>query len=562
MKNRCFFLYKKLFLFIVLWYNLSMKNEKLTREQLNSLDKDILITLLLGMQDQIAQQTIAIEKLTEQIALMNTRTFGKKSEKFQIDEDQLNFFSEILNEAESLIDGQLSIEPSIDEVVVPAHKRRKRKGKLDEDLMDLDTKVIEHILSEDALAEHFPEGYRRLPDEVYKKLELIPAVFEVHEHHIAVYKGKNGKIVKAEHPKEMLNGSIATPSIVSAVIHGKYTNAVPLYRQEQEFARNDVNISRQTMANWVITSAERYISLVYDRMKEELLNSPVIHADETPVMVTKDGREGMHKNYMWVYRSGSMCKVNQAVLYDYQKTRKADAPHEFLTGFDGKLVCDGYQVYHTLEDREDTNFKVAGCWAHARRPFAQVYKSLGEEKAAGTVAAEALVQIQNIYHTDNRLLKLPTSERKKRRKTLVKPLVDTFFEWCRNSIDRVPPSSETADGIKYCINQEKYLRVFLDDPQIPLDNNLAEQAIRPFCVGKKNWKLIDTVHGAQASAILYSIVETAKANELNIYNYFKHLLTEIPKHMDDTDLSFLDSLLPWSKQLPAECRKKKKTKSK
>lgn len=539
-----------------------MKNEKLTREQLNSLDKDILITLLLGMQDQIAQQTIAIEKLTEQIALMNTRTFGKKSEKIQPDENQLNFFSEILNEAESLIDGQLSIEPSMDEVVVPAHKRRKRKGKLDEDLMDFDTKIIEHTLSEDALAEHFPEGYKRLPDEVYKKLELIPAVFEVHEHHIAVYKGKNGKIVKAEHPKEMLNGSIATPSIVSAVIHGKYTNAVPLYRQEREFARNDVNISRQTMANWVVTSAERYISLVYDRMKEELLNSPVIHADETPVMVTKDGREGMHKNYMWVYRSGSMCKANQTVLYDYQKTRKADAPHEFLSDFDGKLVCDGYQVYHTLENREDTNFKVAGCWAHARRPFAQVYKSLGEEKAAGTVAAEALVQIRNIYHTDNQLLRLPPSERKKRRKTLVKPLVDTFFAWCRNSIDRVPPSSETADGIKYCINQEKYLRVFLDDPQIPLDNNLAEQAIRPFCVGKKNWKLIDTVHGAQASAILYSIVETAKANDLNIYNYFKHLLTEIPKHMDDTDLIFLDSLLPWSKQLPAECRKKKKTKSK
>lgn len=539
-----------------------MKNEKLTREQLNRLDKDLLITLLLGMQDQIAQQSIAIEKLTEQIALMNAGTFGKKSEKLQIDENQLNFFSEILNEAESLIDGQLSIEPSMDEVLVPAHKRRKRKGKLDEDLMNFDSKVIEHTLTDEQLAEHFPEGYRRLPDEVYRKLELIPAVFEVHEHHIAVYKGKNGKIIKADHPKEMLNGSIATPSIVSAVIHGKYTNAVPLYRQEQEFARNDVNISRQTMANWVITSAERYISLVYDRIKEELLNSPVIHADETPVMVTNDGREGMHKNYMWVYRSGSMCKANQVVLYDYQKSRNAEAPHEFLSGFDGKLVCDGYQVYHTLENRKDTDFTVAGCWTHARRPFAQVYKSLSEENAAGTVAAEALVQIQNIYHTDNRLLKLPPSDRKKRRKTLVKPLVDTFFEWCRNSIERVPPSSETAKGIKYCINQEKYLRVFLEDPQIPLDNNLAEQAIRPFCVGKKNWKLIDTIHGARASAILYSIVETAKANDLNIYNYFKHLLTEIPKHMEDTDLSFLDSLLPWSKQLPAECRKKKKTKSK
>lgn len=539
-----------------------MSNDKFTREQLNNLDKDFLITMMLKMQDQISEQTVAIQNLTEQIAIMNTKTFGKKSEKFQIDADPLNFFTEIFNEAESLIDGQLSIEPSMDEVIVPAHKRRKRKGKIDEDLMDLDTKIIEHTLTDEELSGYFPEGYKRLPDEVYKKLELIPAVFEVHEHHIAVYKGKNGKIVKAEHPKEMLNGSIATPSIVSAVIHGKYTNAVPLYRQEREFARNDVNISRQTMANWVITSAERYISLVYDRMKEELLKSPVIHADETPVMVSKDGREGMHKNYMWVYRSGSMCKANQAVLYDYQKTRKADAPREFLADFDGKLVCDGYQVYHTLEKRDDTGFKVAGCWAHARRPFAQVYKSLGEEKAAGTVAAEALVQIQNIYHTDNGLQKLPLSQRKVRRKTLVKPLVDTFFKWCRNSAGRVPPSSETADSIKYCMNQEKYLRVFLEDPQIPLDNNLAEQAIRPFCVGKKNWKLIDTVHGAQASAILYSIVETAKANDLNIYNYFKHLLTEIPKHMDDTDLGFLDSMLPWSKKLPAECRKKKKTKSK
>ena len=208
----------------------------------------------------------------------------------------------------------------MNEVIAPAHKRRKRKGKLDEDLMDLDTRIIEHTLSDAQLQEHFPQGYKRLPDEVYKKLELIPAVFEVHEHHIAVYKGRNGKIVKAEHPKEMLYGCIATPSIVSAVIHGKYTNAVPLYRQEQEFTRNDVNISMQTMANWVIESAKRYFPLVYDRMKEELLNSPIIHADETPVMVSKDGREGMHRNYMWVYRSGSMCKANQAVLYEYQKT--------------------------------------------------------------------------------------------------------------------------------------------------------------------------------------------------------------------------------------------------
>lgn len=183
-------------------------------------------------------------------------------------------------------------------------------------------------------------------------------------------------------------------------------------------------------------------------------------------------------------------------------------------------------------------------------------KSLDAGKAASTVANEALIQIQNIYHTDNQLFKLPPSERKKRRKTLVKPLADNFSDWYRKAHSRVPPSSETAKDINYCLNQEKYLVVFLTDPQIPLDNNLAEQAIRPFCIGKKNWKLINTVYVAKASAIPYSIVETTKANELNIYQYFKYLLTEIPKHMDDTDRSFLNSLLPWSKQFPTECIKK------
>lgn len=544
-----------------IWYNVTMKKDKLTREELNRMDKDMLITLLLSMQEQLAQQTAAIERLTEQIALKNTRAFARKSEKNLTDSDQLNLFDDILNEAEATLAEQTAMEPAFDTVIIPAHKRRRRKGKLDEDLADFPVKVIEHVLTEQELSEQFPEGYGRLPDEVYRKLEVIPAVFEVHEHHIGVYKGKNGKIVKGKHPKEMLENSIATPSLVAGVINGKYTNAVPLYRQEQEFARNDVNISRQTMSGWVITTAERYLSLVYDRLKEEIIKSSVVHADETPVTVKKDGREGIHQSYMWVYRSGAMCKANQAVLYEYQKTRKADAPEAFLKGFEGKLVCDGYQVYHTLEERPDTRFQVAGCWAHARRPFAEVVKSLGEEKAAGTLAAEALVQIQNIYRADRPLLKLSASERKKRRKLLVKPLVDAFFSWCREKAVLISPSSKTAEGIKYCLNQEKYLRVFLTDPKIPMDNNLAEQAIRPFCVGKKNWKLIDTVHGAQASAMIYSLVETAKANELNIYQYFKHLLTEVPKHMDDTSLDFLDDLLPWSKQLPDICKKKKKRES-
>ena len=535
--------------------------ETISREEFNNMDREVLYTLFTGMQEQLRRSDetidalkVTVDKLNEQLKILNSRMFGKSTEKSLAPGDQLSIYDFGFNEAEATAQGKLINEPEMETVVV---HRKKRKGKRDEDLEGFEAITVDHELSDEELAEKFPEGWYELDDEVYRKLEVEPAVFKVIEHHIKVYKGKDGTIVKGKHPKEMLNNSIATPSLAAFIMNAKYVNAVPLYRQEQELARNDVNISRQVMANWMITTSERYLSLVYDRLKAEITKGRVAHADETPVQVTKDGRKGMHKSYMWVYRTGSMCKANAAIVYDYQKTRKADAPRAFLEGFKGKLVCDGYQVYHTLENDSGTDFTVAGCWIHARRPFADVIKSLGPDKAAGTLAYEAYVQIQNIYHTDNALKKLPPSDRKKKRKKLVKPLVDEFFDWAGKAQYAAAGSDKTKKGIQYCLNQEKYLRAFLDDPAIPLDNNLAEQAIRPFCVGRNNWKLIDTINGAHASAIIYSIVETAKANDLNIYKYLKYLLTEIPQHMDDTDTDFIEDLLPWSKSLPPDCRKKK-----
>ena len=394
----------------------------ISREELNTMDKDVVITLLLGMQDQLSKsnETIdalrsTVEKLTEQIAIMNSRQFGRSSEKGLVTSDQLSMLDFGFNEAEFTVQGQVIEEPEIEEVIV---RRKKRKGKRDEDLEGLPVEPVVHGLTEAELASEFPDGYYELPDEIYRKLEVIPATFKVIEHHIKVYKGKDGRIVKGKHPKEMLNNSIATPSLVAFIDNGKYTNAVPLYRQEQEFERNDIHIPRQNMANWCITTAERYLSFIYERLKQEITASPVVHADETPVYVTKDGREGMHQSWMWVYRTGTTCKAHPAIIYDYQKNRNADAPLEILQGFEGKLVCDGYSVYHTLENRPEIKFTVCGCWIHARRPFADVVKSLGKDKAAGTLAYEAYVQIENIYHTDNALKKLPPSERKKKRKKL------------------------------------------------------------------------------------------------------------------------------------------------
>ncbi len=529
-----------------------------TREQLNKADKDVLVTMTLSMAQQLAEQTelirmlkLEVESLSEKLSLSRTRQFAPSTET-GLTGEQMSIYDMGFNEAEALTEDPAQVEQDMEDVV--SYRRKKKAGKRDEDLEGFPVEEITHPIEEERLKQLFPDGYTNLPDEVYRKLEMIPSTFKVIEHHLKVYRGKDGKIVKADHPKEMISNSIATPSLVAAIINAKYINALPLYRQEQEYKRNGVSISRQTMANWCILSAERYLSLITERLKEELLKAHVIHADETPVTVKKDGREGIHQNYMWVYRSGELCKADPVIIYDYRKTRKADAPKEMLRGFEGKLVCDGYQVYHGIEN-DGSALTVAGCWTHARRPFAEVVKSLGKDKAKNTAAYEALLQIEQIYRKDNELLKLPPAERKRKRRLLIRPLVNGFFDWCRAEKDKVRSAGKTAEGINYCLNQEKYLRVFLTDPEVPLDNNPAERAIRPFCVGKKNWILIDTIHGARASAILYSLAETAKANGLKPYNYFKHLLTEIPKHMDDTNLEFLEDLLPWSDKLPDECRK-------
>ncbi len=217
-------------------------------------------------------------------------------------------------------------------------------------------------------------------------------------------------------------------------------------------------------------------------------------------------------------------------------------------------MTDGYQVYHTLEgERED--LEIAGCWAHCRRRYDEAVKALPKSEQKMSMAYLALSQIQQIYHEEKQLQDMMPAERRRHRQKNIKPLVDTYFNWVRINIEKIMPKSNTHNGMTYSLNQEKYLRRFLDDGEIPIDNNAAEQSIRSFCIGKKNWVMCDTINGAKSSAIIYSLVETAKANKLRLYEYFNYLLTEIPEHMDDKNNDFCEKLLPWSDELPAECRK-------
>ena len=533
---------------------------KYTEEQLNTVDKSFLIHLLLQQQEQLEALTKELhatnekmQKMMEQIILSKHDRFGRSSEKMD-DFSQISFREEngnivFFNEAEAVCDLDAA-EPETLEV----QKQPKRKGKKEADLAGIPVKRIDHYMSDSELeAEFGAGGWKQLPDAVSKRYNFVPAKVEVEEHHIGVYASKaDGHMVKAEHPRGLLHGSLVSPSLAAAIINGKYVNAVPLYRLEQEFQRYGLSITRQNMANWCIRLGEEYLSVLYDYLHKELYKYHVIQADETPVLVNHDGRKAGSKSYMWVYRSGHLYKNKQIVLYEYQLTRNASHPREFLNGYNGICLTDGYQVYHTLE-KELEELTIAGCWVHCRRRFNDALNTIEEPFRKESESFLLMKQIQAIYREENKLNDLSSEERLKQRQAVVKPLVDAFFAYIKTL--KVSKKDTFGDAVSYALNQERYLRVFLEDGEVPIDNNASERAIRGFCVGKKNWQMIDTINGAKTSAIIYSIVETAKANNLKPYDYVQYLLEKIPKHMDDTNCSFLENLLPWSENLPAEIRK-------
>ena len=557
----------------------------LSEEQLVKLNKKDVLQLLLDsmaqekeLRSQLAVLTDELKRTNQQMQvilekwnLSQANRFGRSSEKMGYDTgtcQQLELavmYAECFNEAEATVNGTPPDEPDMEEVTVTAHKRKKHAGKREEDLKDLPhAEPVISTLTEEELLEQLGPGYRQLKDEVYQRLEFHPSSFEVKEYHICVYVSADGKkFAKAKRPQaDLFRNSIATPSLLAGILNYKYVNALPVHRLAQDFKRSEVNISPQVMCNWVIKSSEIYFSLVYDWMKDVLLKQTVVQADETTLKVNRDGRKAGSSSYMWVYITGEHDDSGKKiVLYDYCRTRSTEHLREFLSSYKGILVSDGYQSYHTFS--EEQSLTSAGCWTHCRRRFVNAIKAakkdLPEEALKNSIAYQALARISAIYKLDGSWKERTSEYRMEHRQRILKPLVDEYFDWVKEQIKtcNVLPKSETGEGLSYSINQEKYLRAFLDNGDIPIDNSACERAIRPFCVGRKNWNVIDTVEGAQASAIVYSIAETAKANNLKPYQYFEYLLTELPERISrKKDSTFsLDDLMPWSPKLPMSCRK-------
>ena len=501
-----------------------------------------------------------LESYKELLRKNRANMFGGSSERY-ISEEQINLF----NEAEDNAEPDAEEPGKLD--VLPVVKQKKKKGHKKELTAKLPKETIEYKLTdEERVCPKCGEELGEMKTVVRTEIEVIPAKYKTVEHRTQVYscracdkKGTEGTIITAPSPKGMFRNSLASPSLVADIMFKKYALAQPLYRQAQELLRIGLKLSRGTLSNWVINAAFMYLMAIRDYMRSCLLDAGVIHADETPLKVLcEPGREASQKSYMWMYRTGE-CEEKKIVLFNYSPGRGAEYPKAFLEGFKGYIHTDGYSAYRVLTKEDGTGppgVVIVGCWAHARRKFADIVKGLLKNGSIkGTVTEKALEYIRALFKIEENAKGMTVDDRYQYRKKNAKPLVDEYFAWLK--LIKEPGSGSITAAINYSLNQEKDLRVYLTDGRLEISNNLGENAIRPFCVGRKNWLFADTPGGAEASAICYGIIETAKANGIDAFEYLKYIFTVFKDvNIDTLDL---EDFMPWSSNLPDDCRILEKT---
>ena len=490
------------------------------------------------------------DRLVEQVKLANARFFGSRSERAL--PEQVSLFN----------DAEAAAAPA-GEPPAPEPRPRRRGGPRRLDLSALETVVVEHVPGEGACPlcgsplEPFNVEVRRV-------VRMVPAHLVVEEHRVHVHRcpaccaanagGGEGKAYfsRAAMPALPLPGSFAGPSLIAWVLHQKYCLSLPLARIESALAAEGLPVSRQAMSGWVLLSWERWLSRLLPPMRERLLAGDVVHADETEVQVLREpGRDPCSKSRMWLFAAPA-CDV-PVFIYEYNESRSGDVAAAFLDGWSGHLVTDGYPPYFSLGG----GIVNVACLAHVRRKFAEIVKAAGGDARAaeaGSVALEARRMVDAVFHADAGLAGLEPGERRERRMGEVAPLMDAFSEWVGTQLPLAAPGMALRRALEYAATYMPYVRNALDDGRIALDNNLAERAIRPFVVGRKNWLFSDTPRGAAASAGIYSVVTTARANGLNARAYLEWLLEEMPntRRLDDPDV--LSSFLPWSPSVPDRCR--------
>jgi len=485
-------------------------------------DLETLRGYALRQHELIDTQADELRILREQIRLLKQHRFGRKSE--QSSDEQIRLF----NEAELGEDGPVEDE-DLEETPVAAHTRKKRGRKsLPEWIPRVeilhDLPEDERICSEDGTA------LERIGEEVSEQLEFIPAKLRVLRHVRPKYACPTCRtgIHTAPMPPQPIPKSMASPTLLAHIAVSKYADGLPLYRQEGMFRRLGIDLPRASLANWMVKTGELVVPLV-NLLRDELLASGFVQCDETRYQVLKEpGKTATSQSYLWVQHAPDP----GIVLYDYDPSRSAEVPKRLFAGFEGVLQTDGYEGYGAIG--REPGITHVGCWAHARRKFNEALKAQkSSTKKKRSVkegkALQGLAFIQKLYKIERQIQDKPPDERHRMRQERSRPEIEKLRAWLTDAMPRVPPQSLTGKALAYLDGQWPKLVRVLDHEQAPLDTNGVENAIRPFVVGRKNWLFADTVRGAEASANLYSVIETAKRCGLEPFAYLRHVLTQLPR---------------------------------
>ncbi|MGI2215041.1 IS66 family transposase [Shewanella oncorhynchi] len=476
--------------------------------------------LLQAKEEEVAALKTQVQLLVEQLNLSKSKRFAAQSEKVA---------KGTFNEAEQ-------------ENALPSSPKERRKTGRKPLPADLEREVQTHTLNA-PYCDCCDAPLHECGKEISETLKILPQRVSVIRHERTKYAcrhceqtAETSKVVTAPKPASMLPKSLGSAEAFAAVVTAKYVDALPLYRQVDILNRSGIDISRATLANWCVQLGSK-VQVIIDAMKAQLLKESLICADETTVQVLREeDRQAQSKSYMWVYRSGEF-SPNPVVIYDYHPSRAGACVREFLGDYHGYLLSDGYSAYDTVD-----GVTQAACMAHVRRKFTDAQKASPSKKAGKP--EKALAFIAKLYGIEKRAKTLSAEARQQLRMQESLPILNDFKAWL-DSLN-VLPKGALGQAITYTKNQWPKLLTYLEDGHISIDNNVTERDIRPFTTGRKNWMFSTSVGGAKASANLYSLVMTCRANDINPYYYFRHLFTELPKRSVADDMS---DLMPWNVDL-------------
>ena len=484
-------------------------------------DKD---TQLHNKDKQLAEYVTELRFLREQVNLLIHKRFSASSEKYKYP-GQHELFDEVESSTPAEAAAISDDTDPLDECIEIAPHSRKKPGRkpLPADLPRVE--IIYDLSEEEKVCAEDGHALHKIGEEISEQLEIIPAQVRVIRHIRYKYACRRCEtgITTAPMPAQVIPKSIATPGLLAYVATAKYVDSLPLYRQSTIFKRLGVELNRATLANWMIRVAEVIAPLI-ELMQADLKDSAVIHMDETPVQVLREpDRPATSKSYMWVSMSGAYDPA--MVLYEYDPSRGAAVPERLLDGYQGYLVTDAYKGYASVTNQG--TITGIGCWAHVRRKFDEALKVQGKSKTGK--AQYAMNEIRKLYAIERQIQNKPPDEKQSIRQARAGPILQKLRSWLQRSLHQVPPKTVLGKALTYTDNEWHRLVRYIEDGELPIDNNRCENAIRPFVVGRKNWLFSNSQQGVRASAAIYSLIETAKHNDLEPYRYLRYVLTELPE---------------------------------